>query len=104
MSEKKLFLLDGHALVYRAHYAFGWTVLFLVIGQMVFRSTQEAKSGNMPYGISYSLDMLIPLVKLRELHYTIDLRGAARYYFYFHKIMGYVLASFLVAALTGLTK
>ena len=22
MSEKKLFLLDGHALVYRAHYAF----------------------------------------------------------------------------------
>ncbi len=58
----------------------------------------------MPYGISYSLDMLLPIIKLRESHYKIDLAGYARYYFYFQITMGYVLASFLVAGLAGLTK
>jgi hypothetical protein len=34
----------------------------------------------------------------------IDLRGWVRYYFYFRKLMGYVLGSFIVAGLSGLTK
>jgi len=58
----------------------------------------------MPYGIAFSFDMLLPIVKLRDYHYTVDLKGWARYYFYFHKLMGYLLASFLIAGLTGLTK
>jgi hypothetical protein len=61
----------------------------------------------MPVGIAYSVDMLLPIIKLRECHYDIDFEGQfrpARYYFYFHKFMGYVLASFLVAGLSGLTK
>ena len=47
--------------------------------------------------ISYSFDMLLPIIRLRESHYQVDLKTWARYYFYFHKIMGYVLASFLIA-------
>jgi hypothetical protein len=39
------------------------------------------------------------IVKLRECHYSVDLAGWVRYYFYFHKLMGYVLASFLIAGL-----
>ena len=54
--------------------------------------------------ISYSFDMLLPIIRLRESHYQVDLTTWARYYFYFHKIMGYVLASFLLAGLAGLTK
>jgi len=57
-----------------------------------------------PYGVSYSFDLLLPIIRLREQHYCIDLAGWARYYFYIHKIMGWVLASFLVAGLSGLTK
>ena len=52
----------------------------------------------------YSLDLLLPVVRLREQHYDIDLQGRVRYYFYVHQIMGYVLASFLIAGLSGLTK
>ncbi len=37
-------------------------------------------------------------------HYDVDLQGIVRYYFYFHQAMGYVLASFLIAGLSGLTK
>src|SRR5437764_11374454 len=37
-------------------------------------------------------------------NYQIDLKTWARCYFYGHKIMGYVLASFLIAELSGLTK
>ena len=49
--------------------------------------------------------MLLPIIRLREKHYKeIDLQGWPRQYFYVHKIMGYVLASFLIAGLVGLTK
>ena len=58
----------------------------------------------MPYGLVYSFDLLLPLIKLREQHYKIELAGWARYYFYLHKLMGYILASFLIASLSGLTK
>ena len=58
----------------------------------------------MPYGIAYSLDMLIPVVRLREYHHKVELHGWARYYFYVHILAGYVLASFLIAGLAGLTK
>ncbi len=44
------------------------------------------------------------MVQLSESHYTIELAGFARYYFYAHKLMGYVLASFLIAGLAGLTQ
>src|ERR1700730_3974431 len=61
-------------------------------GALIFRRTSEARRENMPYGISYSFDMLLPLIKLRQRHYDIDLKeGAARYYFYIHKIAGWVI-------------
>jgi hypothetical protein len=56
------------------------------------------------YGLSYSFDLLLPIIRLREKHYQIDLKHFVRYYFYFHKIMGYLLASFLIAGIAGLTK
>ena len=49
--------------------------------------------------------MLLPIIQLRKKNYEIELHGRwRRYYFYVHKIMGYVLASFLIAGLAGLTK
>ncbi|TCF96875.1 hypothetical protein BZM26_34910 [Paraburkholderia strydomiana] len=59
---------------------------------------------HMPHGYAYSFDMLLPLIKLRDKHYDIDIESSARYYFYFHKLAGWALGSFIVAALAGLTK
>ena len=56
------------------------------------------------WGLWYSLDMLLPIIELDKSHYGIPLEGWVRVYFYVHKIFGYVLASFLIAGLLGLTK
>jgi len=79
-----------------------------VLGAIVLYASGEAgqySPYNMPYGIAYSLDLLLPVIKLREYHYDkIDLQSWARYYFYFHQLMGYVIAAFLAAGLSGLVK
>jgi hypothetical protein len=89
---------------YRIWYALMWVAGFIMLGAIVLRFSGEGRRNRMPYGIAFSFDMLLPIVKLRDYHYSVDLKGWARYYFYFHKLMGYVLASFLIAGLTGLTK
>jgi len=81
-----------------------WVAALVGIGALVLRIFGEGPRNNMPIGLSYSFDMLLPIVRLREHHYDIDLKGGTRYYFYAHKLMGWVLASFLVAGLSGLTK
>jgi hypothetical protein len=89
---------------YRLWYSAFWAAGFVALGALLLRVSGEGQRNKLPYGIAYSFDTLLPVVHLRELHYKIDLRGWVRYYFYFHKLMGYLLASFLVAGLSGLTK
>ena len=89
---------------YRPHYALFWVLGFVFLGVTFLRVSGEGPRNHMPYGFAYSFDMLLPIVRLRDFHYSIDLKGYVRYYFYFHKLMGYVLASFLIAGLSGLTK
>ncbi|TAN46911.1 MAG: pentapeptide repeat-containing protein [Rhodospirillales bacterium] len=50
----------------------------------------------------YSFEMLIPLVSLRDEHKDDDPRGMVRYYFYAHRLAGWVLASFIAAGLSGM--
>ena len=46
----------------------------------------------------------LPIIGRREKNYQIDLQGRVQCYFYFHKVMGFMLASFLIAGISGLTK
>ena len=89
---------------YRIYYSLYWSLGFIVLGVLALRVSGQGPAHGMPYGIAYSLDILLPIIRLRERHYEIDLIGWARYYFYLHKLMGYVLASFLIAGLSGLTQ
>lgn len=83
----------------------GCTLFFTVLGAIVLKCTGQGQVKVLEYwGIFYSLDMFLPIIHLREHHYKIDLDGSARYYFYLHKIVGYILVSVLVAGLTGLTQ
>jgi uncharacterized protein YjbI with pentapeptide repeats len=102
-----------------------WIIGFVCFGVWIMRWSGEAKKVTaypLPKGlyqhkickrdriiywsdlIAYSFDMLLPIIKLREAHSNIDLQGGARYYFYFHRMMGWVLGAFLVAGISGLTK
>jgi len=69
-----------------------WALGLVGLGAVVLRLSGAGPINHMPFGVAYSFDMLLPLVKLRERHYQIDLVGWPRYYFYAHKIAGYVLA------------
>jgi hypothetical protein len=84
--------------------AIGWAVGFVILGALVLWKSGQGRRNGMPYGLAYSFDLLLPIIRLREMHYKIDLEGWPRYYFYAHKITGYILASFLIAGVSGLTK
>ncbi len=79
-----------------------WAGLFILLGQQIFRRTEEAREHRMPIGLAYSIEMFIPGLALRGIHSQIDLKGWQRYYFYVHKFMGWILGSFVVASFLGL--
>jgi hypothetical protein len=81
-----------------------WAGILVCVGAAVLQVTGEGRRNRMPYGLAYSFDMLLPIIKLRKKHEDIDLHGWSRYYFYWQKIMGWVLGSFLIAGLSGLTR
>jgi hypothetical protein len=91
---------------YRPWRALYWVIGLTLLGAIILRKSGEGPRNHMPIGLAFSFDMLLPIVRLREKHYTdVDLQpGFVRYYFYGHKIMGYILASFVIAALAGLMK
>jgi uncharacterized protein YjbI with pentapeptide repeats len=100
----------GYGLGARYFRVLYWIISFVLIGTLLLRFSGQhqvaAQAGKPPMtiGFFYSLDVLLPIIKLRGRHYDVDLAGPVRYYFYCHQIMGYVLASFLIAGLSGLTK
>jgi hypothetical protein len=58
----------------------------------------------LPAVAAYSLDQLLPIVQLDKAFDEIRLESWTKYYFYAHKLVGWALASFLVAGLAGLTQ
>jgi hypothetical protein len=58
----------------------------------------------MPYGFVYSFDQFLPLIRLSEKNYEISVANRWRYYFYIHKLAGWILGSFILAGLAGVTK
>ncbi len=89
---------------YRYSYALGWVVALVALGMIVLGVTGEGLRNKMPIGFFYSLDILLPIVRLRDYHHQVQLEGFARYYFYVHKLLGYFLASILIAGFSGLTR
>jgi hypothetical protein len=69
-----------------------------------FRVNKKTLDYGLINPLGYSFDILLPVVRLRELHYQLDLGGWQRFWFYFQKIAGWVLGIFVLASLSGLTK
>jgi hypothetical protein len=89
---------------FRIYYLLLWVLILTVTGSLLLTLSGEGISHQMPYGLRYSFDMLLPLIKIEDWHYSIKLTTWVTYYFYFHKVMGYFLVSMLIAGLTGVTK
>ena len=95
----------GYGYGWRYFIALGWLVVLVAIGVMALRLSKERDKWPPRIAFWYSLDMVIPVIRLRERHYTeIDLDGFPKYWFGVQQIMGYVLVFFVVAGLSGLTE
>ncbi len=80
-----------------------WILVLVPLGAMVFafEPTVRLRAMRPVDRLIYSFDALLPFITLRQEHNSFDLQAWPKYYLYFHKVMGYVLTAFLVAALTG---
>ena len=95
----------GYALGYFNSLAFALS--FILFGILVLRherrktSNKDNKSGYLD-DLFYSLDSLLPIITLNKQHEEVQHKiQSIRYYFYFHKIMGYILALIIAAGLSG---
>ena len=82
----------------------GWVAFLVVLGGVILPIRDE-RLNKEKLGFWYSLDMLLPVIRLREDHYKVDLKNKwIRRYFYVHKIVGYLLIFFVFAGLADLTQ
>ena len=90
------------------HYTFRvlyWAIGFVLLGCGVLYIWEEPQNHWESIGFWFSFDYLLPIIRLHDAHYeTVNLSSGVRIYFYVHQIIGYVLASLLIAALSGITK
>lgn len=100
LSLMKIFIGYG----YRLHYSIYWVLLFVVLGVVALQFSGQGFAGGLRDDFFYSVDMLLPIVDLDKRFSELNVIGWAKYYFYIHKTMGYILASFIIAGLSGLTK
>ena len=80
-----------------------WILVLVPLGAVIFGFDPAVRLRAMRFidRLFYSFDALLPFVTLRIEHGVFDLQAWPKYYLYFHKVMGYVLIAFLLAALTG---
>ena len=83
-----------------------WIIFFTGLGTVILRVYGKHSGDRRRLGVWYSLDMLLPIIRLRERHYEADISPNTwvAYYFYFHKMAGYVLVALVLAGLTGLVE
>jgi cytoskeletal protein CcmA (bactofilin family) len=76
-------------------------MVFIALGMIILRNF--ASGITVSEGFIYSLQKLLPpFAKLSKLE--IELQGVAKWYFYLHQVIGFVIALFLTAGLAGLTQ
>ena len=108
---------------YRTHLAIWWVLGFTMLGTVILFVSGDFRQQKLTWAVVkdrsaswaevkrtvgndlyYSFDMLVPLIELKKSHYNGPLKPFPEFYFVIQKLMGYVLVSFLIVGLSGLTK
>jgi len=96
----------GYGIGLKYFRALAWVIGLTIVGTCVLFLSGQPPEGlppDLPARVIYSLDQLLPFVEL-ETYDRVVLNDGVAYYFYAQKLFGWVLASFLVAGLAGLTQ
>jgi cytoskeletal protein CcmA (bactofilin family) len=82
-----------------------WVLALLIIGVLIIGTVETGamKSAPMIDKVGFSLDKLLPIIKINDA-YKFDFHGWQLAYFYVQEIFGFVLGSFVVAGISGITK
>jgi len=89
---------------YRTWLAILWFLAQAALGAWVCGRSPPGRDMTLSERFWYSVDIAVPVFNLDKKHGAIDLSQGCRTYFYFHQIAGFVLISFALAGLSGLTK
>ncbi|MFH1057972.1 MAG: hypothetical protein V1797_04725 [Pseudomonadota bacterium] len=93
----------GYGLGARYFLSLTWAALLVWIGAFIAKTTKLGTERSFFWLTGYSLAKLLPLVKYGD-EFDKSVGGWQQGYFIFHQLMGWVLASFVVAGMAGLTK
>jgi uncharacterized protein YjbI with pentapeptide repeats len=93
----------GYGLGARYFWALAWVIGATAVGAILLLFTGQPPDG-LAAKAAYSLDQLLPIVEFEKSFGELALQGLVKYYFYAIKLVGWVLTSFLIAGLAGLTQ
>jgi hypothetical protein len=94
----------GYGYGYRYFRSLIWALGITLIGATILGTTPAGHNFTLAEKLAFSFDLLLPIVELDKRHSLEAIAGWARYYFYLHEVLGYVLGGFIVAGLAGITK
>ena len=89
---------------YHLEWALVWVAAFILAGIAVLRFSGQGPRNQMPFGIAYSFDMLLPIIRCAKGITKSIWRAGRDTTSMCIRSWGNVLASFLIAGLAGLTK
>lgn len=96
------YVLIGYG--YRNWQAFFWFIGLAALGAWVCSRSPAGREMKMSERFWYSVDIAVPVFDLDKSHATVKLTDRCAIYFYFHKAAGFILISFVIAGLSGLTR
>lgn len=96
------YVLIGYG--YRNWQAFFWFIGLACLGAWVCSRSPAGREMKISERFWYSVDIAVPVFDLDKTHATVKLTERCAIYFYFHKAAGFVLISFVIAGLSGLTR
>ena len=94
----------GYGYGYRHFRSLIWVLGITLMGAVILGTMPAGRDFTLIGRLAYSFDLLLPIIDLDARHSLERIDGWPRYYFYVHELLGYVLAAFVAAGLTGITK
>lgn len=102
---RKAFYILWHYLTgygYKLEYALWWSIGIVTFGSCVAYWFTRKKLKKNRLFIWYSLDMFLPVIRLSNRHDKVTFASSfARNYFLFHKIIGFIVMSYLIAGIVS---
>lgn len=101
----------GYGIGYGYFRALAWALAFTVIGYFALGPGPVGAAGPDNVQLTtwldkavYSFDQLLPIIELNRSFSGVKLPEAVEHYFYAHRILGFLLGSFIAAGVAGLTQ